>query len=71
LLLTIDPNAQYEMQYGEDEGFGFIIRGKLDVLIGQESKKMNRGDCFYIFFENKLSIQNASNKIAEILLVNY
>jgi transcriptional regulator with XRE-family HTH domain len=71
LLLTVQPDAKYDMQFGEDEGFGFILRGKLDVTIGNETKSMNRGDCFYIFFENPLCLQNSSNKVAEILMVNY
>jgi len=71
LLLTVNPNSKYEMQFSEDEGFGFIIRGKLDVTIGEEKKRMSRGDCFYIFFDKELCLHNLSNKIAEILLVNY
>jgi transcriptional regulator with XRE-family HTH domain len=71
LLLTLDPHSKYEIHYEEDEGFGFIVRGKLEILINGDYQRMNKGDCFYIFFDNQLSVQNKSNKIAEVLFVNY
>jgi len=71
LFLTIEPHSKYDTEFGEDEGFGFIVRGKVEVKVDHEKKIMNRGDCFYIFFDNKLSIKNLAGKSAEILMVNY
>lgn len=71
LLLSIAPNASYIKTFEEDEGFGFVVRGKLDLKLDSEERILTKGDCFYIFFDNQLSIQNLTNKTAEILLVYY
>ena len=39
LLLTIPPGSKYEQQYGEDKGFGYILTGKLNVMIAEEKKE--------------------------------
>ena len=71
LQLVIQPQAAYDTAFGEDEGFGYILKGKLELRIDDDKQIVSRGDCFYIFFDNKLYIKNLTNKPAEILLVNY
>jgi len=71
LVLTIESHSKYVTEFDEDEGFGFIIRGKVQVEIENEKRIMERGDCFYIFFDNQLCIQNLASKSAEILMVYY
>ncbi len=71
LLLAIQPLTEFSLRFQEDEGFGFVVRGNLNVKIDQEEKRINKGDCFYLFFDNHLILNNLSNKIAEILFVNY
>ncbi|GAB4364885.1 MAG: cupin domain-containing protein [Calditrichia bacterium] len=71
ILLTLEPSVVYQTNFEEDEGFGFVTRGKLEIEIDNEKKVINRGDCFYIFFDSKLRIKNLSKKVAEILIVNY
>lgn len=70
-LLTLEPLVEYKMQFKEDEGFGFVVRGNIEVSIDDERKVITRGDCFYLFFDNYLVLKNLSKKNAEILLVNY
>lgn len=70
-LLVINPGSAYETSFAEDEGFGFIIRGRLEVSVEGERATMNRGDCFYIFYDNSLKIKNLTEKPAEVLLVTY
>jgi len=70
-LLSIQPGATYSVSYEEDEGFGFVVKGRLECTIEKEKRILNRGDCFYIFFDNQLTIKNLSKKAAEVLLVNY
>ncbi|MGH1362570.1 MAG: helix-turn-helix domain-containing protein [Calditrichia bacterium] len=70
-LLVISPQMLYETQYAEDEGFGFVHRGKVQVEVEGEKKTLYRGDCFYLFFDNKLVVRNMNDRPAEILMVNY
>ena len=70
-LLTLNPMATYETNYEEDEGFGFVVKGRIELIIEAETRTINRGGCFYVFFDNRLSIRNLSKKAAEILWVHY
>ena len=69
--IVLSPEAQFSQNYEEDEGFGFILKGRLELRVGSEKRIVNRGDCFYIFFDNRLEIRNLTKKQAEVLLVNY
>jgi transcriptional regulator with XRE-family HTH domain len=71
VLITLLPSITYSKKYEEDEGFGFIVKGRVELTIGKEQKIVQRGDCFYLFFDNKLSMKNLSKKTAEVLVVNY
>lgn len=70
-LITLAPQGRFEMLFEEDEGFGFIVKGKVDVTVGAEHRILSKGDCFYIFFDDELKIKNLSTKESEVLLVNY
>ncbi len=71
VLLTLNPLVEYKKHFEEDEGFGFVVKGTLEVKIDSETKVINRGECFYLFFDSMLTIKNLSKKEAEILIVNY
>ncbi len=71
VLLTLGPLMEYKIHYTEDEGFGFVVRGNLEVEIDSEKKRVNKGDCFYLFFDNNLSLKNLSKRNAEIIMVKY
>ncbi|NOX36272.1 MAG: helix-turn-helix domain-containing protein [Calditrichaeota bacterium] len=71
VLLTLEAQAEYSENFEEDEGFGFVVRGRLELTVDKEKRIVNRGDCFYIFFDNKLVVKNLTKKPAEILIVNY
>ncbi len=71
VLLTLEPLVEYKKHFEDDEGFGFIVKGKVELQVEDEKRIVNRGDCFYVFFDNLLRIKNLSNKNAEILMVNY
>lgn len=70
-LITLAPLALYETSYEDDEGFGFVVKGRIELTIAKEVRVLNRGGCFYVFFDNKFIIKNLSRKSAEILIVNY
>lgn len=70
-LITLAPLAVFEQQYWEDEGFGFVVKGRVELTIGKEHRTLGRGGCFYVFFDTPLKIKNLTKKSAEILLVNY
>jgi transcriptional regulator with XRE-family HTH domain len=71
ILLTLEPFVEYDTEFQEDEGFGFVVKGTLSIKIDNEKKTVRRGDCFYIFYDSKLFLKNLSKKSAEILIVNY
>jgi transcriptional regulator with XRE-family HTH domain len=71
VLLTLTPQAIYKKNFEEDEGFGFIVKGRVELTVGKETQTLNRGGCFYVFFDNQFIIKNLTKKSAEILLVNY
>ncbi|GAB4332146.1 MAG: cupin domain-containing protein [Calditrichia bacterium] len=71
VLLTLEPEVTYSKNFEEDEGFGFVVKGSLEVQIDAERKMVSKGDCFYIFFDSELTIKNLSKKTAEVLIVNY
>ncbi|NIS38430.1 helix-turn-helix domain-containing protein [Candidatus Saccharibacteria bacterium] len=71
VIMTLSPLAVYDKNYEEDEGFGFVVRGRVELTVGKEKRTLNRGGCFYIFFEDNFIIKNLTKKTAEILLVNY
>jgi transcriptional regulator with XRE-family HTH domain len=71
VLLTLEPLIEYKKQFEEDEGFGFVVKGNLEIKVNDERKIIKRGDCFYLFFDSTLYLKNLSKKNAEILIVNY
>jgi transcriptional regulator with XRE-family HTH domain len=71
VLLTLEPLIEYKKQFEEDEGFGFVVKGNLEIKINDERQVIKRGDCFYLFFDNTFTLKNLSKKNAEILMVNY
>jgi transcriptional regulator with XRE-family HTH domain len=71
MLLTLAPLAVYNVSYEEDEGFGFVVKGRVEITVEKETRILNRGGCFYVFFDNQFIVKNLTKRSAEILLVNY
>jgi len=71
VLITLKPLAAYSKKYEDDEGFGYIVKGRIDLSIDKEQRVVQRGDCFYLFFDSKLVMKNLTKKTAEVLVVNY
>jgi transcriptional regulator with XRE-family HTH domain len=71
VLITLMPSAAYSRKYEEDEGFGLIVKGRIELTINKEQKIVQRGDCFYLFFDYKITMKNLTRKTAEVLVVNY
>lgn len=71
VLITLLPSAVYSKKFEEDEGFGFIAKGRVELSVDKEQKILQRGDCFYLFFDSKLTMKNLTKKTAEVLVVNY
>jgi transcriptional regulator with XRE-family HTH domain len=71
MLLTLAPLAIYNVSYEEDEGFGFVVKGRVEITVEKEIRTLNRGGCFYVFFDNQFIVKNLTKRSAEILLVNY
>ena len=70
-LIVIAPGKSYNQSFEDDEGFGYILKGSIEVAINEEKRNLTRGGCFYVFFDNKINIRNFTDKPAELLIVNY
>lgn len=71
IFLTLEPLVEYKKQFEEDEGFGYVAKGSIELKIDEETRVINKGDCFYVFFDSTISMKNFSKKPAEILMVHY
>jgi len=54
----------------EGEVFGYVIRGSVNLHIGQRQFTVKKGESFYYKANAKHFIENASNKEAEVLWVS-
>lgn len=70
-LLTLAPLATYGCRFEEDEGFGFLVKGRARLTVNSETRTLNRGDCFYLFYDNQFEVENLTRRPAEVLMVNY
>ncbi len=70
-VLTLNGNGIYEYAFEADEGFGFVLRGHVRVSVDDEKKSLQKGGCFYVFFENEIRIENLTGRPAEVLFVKY
>ena len=70
-IVTLNGNGAYQQSFEADEGFGFVLRGQVQVVVDNEKKSLQKGGCFYVFFENEIKIQNLTGRPAEVLFVKY
>ena len=71
IRVTIDPHTSLsEDMPHEGEEFGYVLEGKIIVVIGKKSYKCAKGDSFYFKAEKTHYLKNNGNKEAKVLWVS-
>ena len=69
IMITIQPGGQYiEEEPHEGEEFGYVLKGEITIIIGNEKHRAGPGESFYYTPDKKHYI--ISKKGAEILWVS-
>lgn len=71
ILTVIQPNQSTDEDLPhEGEEFGYVLEGKIIVVIGKKSYKCVKGDSFYFKAEKTHYLKNNGNKEAKVLWVS-
>lgn len=70
ILMTIAPGAQSPTQDAhEGEEFGYVLAGRIELILGEAHYKVKKGDSFYFRPGNKHYLYNPGKTEAKILWV--
>ncbi|QTA37941.1 cupin domain-containing protein [Thermosipho ferrireducens] len=70
-LIELEPGAQTEEESPhEGDEFGFVISGKLELILDKKVYKVKEGDCFYYCADRKHKIRNPYKKSVKFLWIN-
>ena len=68
ILMEIEPNANTERDLPhEGEEFGFVLKGKVKIIVGKRAYTASEGETFYFRPSKNHYIKNVSNDKAEII----
>ena len=71
ILYTIDVNQSSDIDMPhEGQEFGYVISGKIELVYGNISKKLKKGETFYITSDKTHYIKNIGNVKAVIIWVS-
>ena len=71
ILLTLPPKGKsHEMQSHFGEEFGYVLKGKVVVVVGNKPYKVKTGETFYYDTNKVHYIKNTSNDIAKIIWIS-
>lgn len=63
-LIEINPGGTSEIVNPYDgEEFGYVLKGKLDLVFGEETYKIRKGETFYFKSRKPHILKNTSNKV--------
>lgn len=71
IVITLNEKGSFSRTYEPFEGeeFGYVIKGKIELLIGEERKILKEGECFYTKCKKERTIINCSNKESKVLWI--
>lgn len=70
IIITLAPDARSNLDTPHPgEEFGYILEGKVNIIIGNKNYIAQKGDAFYFTANNNHFIQNVSKKTSKILWV--
>jgi transcriptional regulator with XRE-family HTH domain len=70
-IVEIAGRKTYESTVNDTELFGFVVEGKIQLKTKQENEILENGDCFYLFLNEKLQMDNLLETCSQVLLVSY
>lgn len=71
IKITVNPKAQSQtIAPHEGEDFGYVIRGKIMLVYGDEQQKLSRGDSFYVRCNAPYYLANTTEKPAELIWIS-
>lgn len=69
--IEISPNgSSEELSPYDGEEFGFVLKGEVELLIGNNSYKVKEGESFYFKANKNHVLKNNKNKVAKIIWVS-
>lgn len=70
-LLEVEPDGTTEIINPYDgEEFGFVLEGKLELVIGDEVYKVNKGDSFYFKAKESHFLKNPGKELLKVLWIS-
>ena len=70
-IIEIAANKAYKSSVQDVELFGFVVEGRVQLKTKQENEVLETGDCFYLFLNEKLQMDNLIKTSSQVLLVSY
>lgn len=71
ILLTIQPQKQSRtIKSHEGEEFGYVLKGKIELVMGKRKYKVKAKETFYISGKNSHYLYNSGNSEAKVLWVS-
>jgi len=70
ILVELDENgATYEEEPHDGEEFGYVLSGTIILVLGKESYRVKKGECFYFRASKNHYIKNAGKRPAMVLWI--
>jgi len=70
VLVSIKPGEEtFKDSAHEGEELGFLLKGKIKLILDDKTFALKEGDCFYFSADKKHSVINVGKEVAKILWV--
>ena len=70
IVLTLPEGATSDIRYPfEGEEFGYVLDGRITIVVGETEYKAKKGDAFYLSGNREHYIKNTGTKDAKVLWV--
>jgi len=71
MLIKINPGgSSKEIQPYEGEEFGYVLKGNIVLVMGNEEHKVKKGETFYFRSKSSHYLKNESKSVAEVLWIS-
>jgi mannose-6-phosphate isomerase-like protein (cupin superfamily) len=71
IIIELEPGGKSYEDYPHDgEEFGYVLSGKIQLVIGNKKYKVGKNECFYYKANQDHCIENVSSSVARVLWVS-
>jgi transcriptional regulator with XRE-family HTH domain len=71
IIIDLEPGGKSYEDYPHDgEEFGYVLAGKIQLVIGNKKYKVGKNECFYYKANQDHCIENVSSSVARVLWVS-